>query len=169
MISTILFLSVLPFCQQPEVSGDSLLTENEKVISQEKLDAPSPVNRDFQLLSSHIPANPYPVKKKPTFLLVGKKKWIQYNPVNLTFGGLLFLYQAVISSQISADCPYEISCSNFSKQSILQYGLIKGLAISADRLTRCTKFAAKDLHPLRISREGKLIDPPSYYCTKHIH
>jgi putative component of membrane protein insertase Oxa1/YidC/SpoIIIJ protein YidD len=169
MISTILFLSMLSFGPLPEVGGDTLLAENKTKVSQERNGSASPISPDFQLLSSHIPSNPYPVKKKPSFLLVGKKKWIQYNPVNLTFGGLLFLYQSVISSQISADCPYEISCSNFSKQSILQYGLIKGLSLSADRLTRCTKLAAKDLHPLRISKEGMLIDTPAYYCNKHKH
>ncbi|MBL7923231.1 MAG: membrane protein insertion efficiency factor YidD [Bacteroidia bacterium] len=121
---------------------------------------------DLQLILGHRNHNPYPPKKKPSFMLVGKKKWIQYNPVNLTFGGMLFLYQSVISSQISADCPYEVSCSNFSKQSIQHFGLLKGCALSADRLTRCTKLAAKKIHPLRISKEGMLIDSPDFYSVR---
>lgn len=121
---------------------------------------------DFELITQHQRKNPYPPKKKPGFLLVGKKNIVKYNPVSLIFGGLLFTYQSVISSQISADCPYEVSCSAFSKQSIQEFGLIKGLALSADRLTRCTKSTIKQIHALRISEKGMLIDYPSYYRLK---
>jgi putative component of membrane protein insertase Oxa1/YidC/SpoIIIJ protein YidD len=125
------------------------------------------IGNDFDLMCSHERKNPYPVKKRPSFLLVGKKKIVKYNPVSLLFGGLLFTYQAVISSQIAADCPYEISCSAFSKQSIQEFGLIKGLALSADRVTRCTKSSAKHIHPLRLSENGNIIDFPSYYRIKN--
>ena len=125
---------------------------------------------DFELMATHERKNPYPIKKKPSFLLVGKKNIVKYNPVNLLFGGMLYTYQAVISSQIAADCPYEVSCSAFSKQSIQEFGLIKGLALSADRLTRCTKSTIKQIHALRISEKGALIDFPSYYrLKKHTH
>ncbi len=125
---------------------------------------------DFELMAKHERKNPYPIKKKPSFLLVGKKNIVKYNPMSLLFGGMLFTYQAVISSQIAADCPYEVSCSAFSKQSILEFGLIKGLALSADRVTRCTKSSIKQIHALRISEKGALIDFPSYYrLKKHTH
>ena len=125
---------------------------------------------DFELMATHERKNPYPIKKKPSFLLLGKKKIVKYKPVNLLFGGMLYTYQAVISSQIAADCPYEVSCSAFSKQSIQEFGLIKGLALSADRLTRCTKSTIKQIHALRISEKGALIDFPSYYrLKKHTH
>jgi len=121
------------------------------------------IGSDFELLSHHERKNPYPQRKKPGFLLVGKSDFSKYNPVSLLFGGMLFTYQAVISSQIAADCPYEISCSAFSKRSIQEFGLIKGLALSADRLTRCTKPTIKRINPLRINKEGMFIDDPSYY------
>lgn len=125
---------------------------------------------DFELMAKHERKNPYPIKKKPSFLLVGKKNIVKYNPVSLLFGGMLFTYQAVISSQIAADCPYEVSCSAFSKQSILEFGLIKGLALSADRVTRCTKSSIKQIHALRISEKGNIVDFPSYYrLKKHTH
>ncbi|MBK9639218.1 MAG: membrane protein insertion efficiency factor YidD [Bacteroidetes bacterium] len=126
--------------------------------------------KDFELMATHERKNPYPIKKKPSFLLVGKKNIVKYNPVSLLFGGMLYTYQATISSQIAADCPYEVSCSAFSKQSILEFGLIKGLALSADRVTRCTKSSIKQIHSLRISENGNIIDFPSYYrLKKHTH
>lgn len=124
-------------------------------------------SNDFEIITNHQRKNPYPAKKKPSFLLVGKKNIVKYNPVSLLFGGMLFTYQAFISSQIAADCPYEVSCSAFSKQSIQEFGLIKGLALSADRLTRCTKSSVKHIHPLRLSESGNIIDFPSYYRIKN--
>lgn len=123
---------------------------------------------DLALLANHTPKNRYPSKKKPEFLLIGKNNWIRYNPISLLFGSMLFVYQSVISSQISADCPYEISCSNFSKQAIRKFGLLKGVPISADRLTRCSKIAIKDLHPLRINEDGMIVDSTSYYSIQQV-
>ncbi|MBK7964992.1 MAG: membrane protein insertion efficiency factor YidD [Bacteroidetes bacterium] len=123
-------------------------------------------SNDFQLISNHQRKNPYPPKRKASYLFADKKKIVKYNPVSLLFGGMLFTYQAVISSQIAADCPYEVSCSAFSKLSIQEFGLIKGLALSADRLTRCTKSSVKHIHPLRLSENGNIIDFPSYYRIK---
>jgi putative component of membrane protein insertase Oxa1/YidC/SpoIIIJ protein YidD len=95
---------------------------------------------------------------------------IKYNPLSLTFGGLLFLYQKGISPQVSVNCPYEISCSNFSKQCIQQYGLIKGVALTADRLTRCTQFTLIDLKPIQFSKKNKIVDPIGQYTLKnHVH
>lgn len=170
MLASLLLLSALANAPVVHGGGDSLAAEKTMpVMPQQESAQNTLMPSDLQLLAAHTPVNRYPAKKKPTFLLVGKKKWIRYNPVNLTFGGMLFVYQSVISSQIAADCPYEISCSAFSKQSILEFGLIKGLPLSADRLTRCTRMALKDLHPLRISDKGLLIDAPSFYRIKHAH
>jgi putative component of membrane protein insertase Oxa1/YidC/SpoIIIJ protein YidD len=143
----------------------NLVLEGEDSVLTDTLNTQNPGN-DFELMCGHERKNPYPIKKKPGFLLVGKKKIVKYNPVNLLFGGMLFTYQAFISSQISADCPFEVSCSAFSKQSIQEFGLIKGLALSADRLTRCSKSGAKDIHPLRFNKNGSIIDFPFYYRTK---
>ncbi|MES2837451.1 MAG: membrane protein insertion efficiency factor YidD [Bacteroidota bacterium] len=109
-------------------------------------------------------------KRKVSFLFKEKKNVIvKYNPVTLTFGGLLFFYQKLMSPQISVDCPYELSCSNFSKNCIYKYGLIKGIALTADRLTRCTQFTMIDIVPIQISKQGKIIDPIENYKLKHWH
>ena len=103
---------------------------------------------------------------KPSFMFVSKNKILRYNPVSLAFGGLMFVYQRIISPQISAECPYEISCSNFSKASIQRFGLIKGIALTSGRLMRCCKVAAIDINPLYINDKGKLIDAPDQYTLK---
>ena len=103
------------------------------------------------------------VQHTRSFFFLSDKKFFKYNPVSLAFGGLMYFYQNVVSSQISADCPYEISCSGFSRQVIKKYGILKGLALSSDRVTRCSKMGSTDLHLPDFNQQGKIIDDPAAY------
>jgi putative component of membrane protein insertase Oxa1/YidC/SpoIIIJ protein YidD len=123
-------------------------------------------SKDIRLINDHQFASKVKQHKKRSFFFVSEKKFMRYNPVSLALGGMMFTYQNVVSSLISADCPYEISCSGFSRGSISTFGLIKGVALSADRLTRCTKSAAKDIHVIDFSNSGKIIDSPEEYRLK---
>lgn len=88
----------------------------------------------------------------------------KYNPVTLMLKGTMFVYQHVISPQLSRGCPYEITCSNFSKLSIQEYGVVKGVFLSADRILRCNRIGILDVHPLDINeKNGKISDPPNKY------
>ena len=74
----------------------------------------------------------------------------KYNPFTLAFSGLMYTYQRILSPQLSSSCIYTPSCSNFSKQLIHDYGLFKGLFLSADRIMRCNRVSANDISPLNI-------------------
>ena len=88
----------------------------------------------------------------------------RYNPVMLVLRGTMAVYQHVISPQLSRSCPYEITCSNFSKLSIQEYGIIKGVFLSADRILRCNRIGILDVHPLDFNEmTGKIADPPNKY------
>ena len=88
----------------------------------------------------------YEYKRKVKFLDTKTKNvFVKYNPVSLTLGSLLYVYQKFISPQFATNCPYEVSCSEFSKVAIRRYGFLKGIFLTSDRLTRCTQFAAIDL------------------------
>jgi putative component of membrane protein insertase Oxa1/YidC/SpoIIIJ protein YidD len=88
----------------------------------------------------------------------------KYNPFTLMLKGSMLLYQNVLSPQLSRQCPYEITCSNFCKQSIKEYGIIKGILIGADRIMRCNRISLLDIDPLAINETtGKIADPPSKY------
>lgn len=85
------------------------------------------------------------------YMFAGSESWIiKYNPISLFLGGLMYLYQQAISPQISASCLYHPSCSRYSILLIREYGILKGIICSADRLTRCNKIAAQDISPVRI-------------------
>ncbi len=105
--------------------------------------------------------------RKPKFLSSDKGALIKYNPINLTLGGLLYFYQKIVSPQLATNCPYEISCSAFSKVSIQEFGFIKGIPLTADRLTRCTQFTMMDILPSQINdTNGQIIDNTDKYRLK---
>jgi len=93
-----------------------------------------------------------------------KNNFVKYNPLSLTLGGMMYVYQNAISQQFSANCLFHPTCSEFSKQAISEYGFFKGIFLSTDRLTRCNKLGALDIHPITINEEtNKSEDPISLY------
>lgn len=78
------------------------------------------------------------------------------------FGSLNF-YKKNISSQISAECLYEISCSTFSQMALKEYGMLKGIALTADRLARCNRISGTTINEYRVNNDGKVVDSPSMY------
>lgn len=95
----------------------------------------------------------------------------KYNPVSLFFSGSMFFYQNLISPQFSASCLYNPSCSSYSKKLIAEFGLVKGIICSSDRLMRCNKLTATALKPYEINPEDhKFHENTSYYrIKKHAH
>ena len=90
--------------------------------------------------------------------------FLRYNPVYWLLNGALTGYQKVISPQISADCLYELSCSRFSRVAIQEFGVFKGIALTADRISRCNRVAATSIELLRINMQtGKVVDTPAMY------
>jgi len=88
----------------------------------------------------------------------------KYNPVTLMLKGSMYVYQNVLSPQLARSCPYEITCSNFSKQSIAEFGIVKGVFLSADRIMRCNRIGVLDVHPLDINeKNGTITDSPNKY------
>jgi putative component of membrane protein insertase Oxa1/YidC/SpoIIIJ protein YidD len=88
----------------------------------------------------------------------------KYNPVSLVLKGSLFAYQKIVSQQLARQCPYEITCSNFSKLAIEEFGIFKGIFISADRIMRCNRIGLLDVPPLSVNpATGAIIDPPNLY------
>jgi putative membrane protein insertion efficiency factor len=87
---------------------------------------------------------------RPYIYKDSKNVFLKYNPISLSFGGLLFVYQNSISYQFSADCLYNPSCSEFSKNALREYGFFKGCFLTADRLTRCNRISATGIHYLKI-------------------
>lgn len=95
------------------------------------------------------------------------KQLNKFNPLYAALKGAMFVYQNAISPQISSDCVFTQSCSNFSKSAINKFGLIKGVLLTADRLTRCSNGTKEETETLYINQAGKITDPSGQYTFKH--
>ncbi len=91
--------------------------------------------------------------------------WLaRYNPVSLALTGVMLGYQRLMSQQLARSCPYEVTCSNFSKQAIEQFGTVKGVFLSADRIMRCNRIGLLDVSPVDINpTTGLITDSLSRY------
>ncbi len=120
---------------------------------------------DLEILQGSICSGCDHSHHQVTFLQPRSESWVaRYNPVSLTFSGLMYVYQRFISPQLPSECLYETSCSHFSKDLISEYGLLKGVFTTADRLMRCNRVAAIDVHPLLIDEQtGKIKEPVEIY------
>ena len=86
------------------------------------------------------------------------------NPLKMTSFLLLFFYQKVISEQISAECEFDMSCSAFGVSAMKEFGIVKSIGLTADRLTRCNGIAQSETENHLINHTtGKVIDDPSMY------
>jgi uncharacterized protein len=92
-----------------------------------------------------------------------KSPLIKYNPVFLFFGSMMYFYQSALSPQISADCRFTMSCSNFSKNAITEFGLVKGVALSADRILKCNRIGVSMAKISDYDVNYKILDSPSKY------
>lgn len=84
---------------------------------------------------------------------------LRLNPLFYLATGAMFLYQRVLSEQISADCQYEISCSEYTKKQIERHGLIYGSLIGIHQLHHCTGLTANEVPSHRLNRSGKIMNP----------
>lgn len=105
---------------------------------------------------------------QPSFLLSEHPSALaRYNPFTLSFGSLLWGYQALISPQLSATCIYSPSCSACSKNLLQEYGVLKGIVFTADRISRCNRLALYDYPPWEIDHQiHRVIEHIEYYQIK---
>lgn len=129
-ILLLLFSSLMGFSQKIDLTADLLLTDS---VSKQKV--------------HHSGKRSYIFKNQP-------KTFKNSNPISLVYGGSLYVYQNFVSQHFSADCLYDPSCSDFSKQVVKEYGLFKGGLLSFDRLSRCNRIAATDLDPGMINKKS---------------
>lgn len=105
------------------------------------------LNEDLLLVDSLSKQQIHHSEKRLYIYKNQPKTFKNSNPVSLIYGGSLYIYQNFVSQHFSANCLYDPSCSDFSKQAVKEFGLIKGTLLSFDRLSRCNRIAATDLNP----------------------
>lgn len=104
--------------------------------------------------------NHYQVSDAPRGFMIQRddQGLILYNPLAWVLAGGMYIYQNLISAQFSATCFHSPSCSNFSRQLILRYGIMKGVFLTADRLMRCNPIARTDVPHWLINPEDQKLN-----------
>ena len=126
----------------------------------------SQTKQETELLKEHSFGNEhFYYKRNVTFGISSQQNWlIKYNPVSLVFSSLMFTYQKWISPQISADCLYYPTCSDYCKSLFHEQGFVRGMITSSDRLMRCDRISATTINPVSISPyDGKVHESPNRY------
>lgn len=95
-------------------------------------------------------------------------KVVRFNPqepseLKLAATGLIRLYQKFVSSQDGPSCNFKPTCSHFGMACIHEYGVLRGILLTADRLLRCNGSQSQHYH--KDSVTGKYVDPVSDYAT----
>jgi putative membrane protein insertion efficiency factor len=75
--------------------------------------------------------------------------------------GMIRFYQLFISTQDEPVCNFVPSCSQFSIDSLREFGAIKGMLLSSDRIQRCNGMSAP--YYKMDYKSGKFIDPVQVY------
>jgi len=57
-------------------------------------------------------------------------------------------YQLIISPWTPPSCRFTPTCSEFARQAIATYGVVRGLVLAARRLLRCHPFHAGGYDPV---------------------
>jgi putative membrane protein insertion efficiency factor len=64
-------------------------------------------------------------------------------------GTLLIKTYRVVLFWLPSSCRFEPSCSRYTEEAIMKYGLIKGSWMGAKRIARCSPLSAGGLDPVR--------------------
>ena len=106
------------------------------------------------------------IRKFNPLTTLSSEKIVRFHPqeisvLKLAGTGLIRLYQKFISTQDGPTCNFQPTCSRFGLTCIQEYGIIRGLLLTADRLLRCNGTQVQ--HYPKDGVTGKYIDPVSDY------
>ena len=61
---------------------------------------------------------------------------------------IIKIYQTVLSPILPSTCRYSPTCSEYPKQSLIKFGLIKGGMISIKRIIKCNPWGGNGYDPI---------------------
>ena len=71
------------------------------------------------------------------------------------------LYQRLLSPFVGQRCKYYPSCSEYAAQSIMRFGILRGLVLAGWRLLRCNPWSRGGYDPVDDQRLFRTHRPPA--------
>jgi putative membrane protein insertion efficiency factor len=62
--------------------------------------------------------------------------------MNRIVAGLIRGYQLALSPYLGSSCRFHPTCSEYARQAVLHYGVLRGLWLASKRLARCHPWHA---------------------------
>ena len=88
------------------------------------------------------------------------------NPIDLLYSDLIGLYQSRISAKTIQRCPFYISCSNYTKIAVNEYGSFLGILYFIDRNFYRENIEMNKHYSLQ--KKGRFLKyDDSYYLSNH--
>ncbi len=97
------------------------------------------------------------VRANTTALTNARRDYAHTGILKTPLAAALYLYQNLISEAFQTSCPHYPSCSGFAKDALKHFHLVKALALSADRLSRCTPMGINDYEETELNYFEDLI------------
>jgi putative membrane protein insertion efficiency factor len=118
---------------------------------------PDSTMKELAFLRKNVPIDSASKLKEP--LLSGA----EVSDAKLIARFMIRVYQRYVSTQQHNVCVFTPSCSHFGMESVERCGFVRGVLLTADRLTRCNSFVAQGGYALD-PVTGKYIDEVSTHC-----
>jgi len=80
------------------------------------------------------------------------------NALYFLSGAMIYFYQNCISEQIQASCTYQISCSEYIKLCIQEYGFFHGTLAGLNQYMKCSPNNFKNHLAYRLNEDNKIIN-----------
>ncbi|MDA9623098.1 membrane protein insertion efficiency factor YidD [Flavobacteriaceae bacterium] len=61
---------------------------------------------------------------------------------------IIKIYQTILSPILPSTCRYSPTCSEYTKQSLIKFGLLKGGLISIKRIIKCNPWGGNGYDPI---------------------
>ncbi|MCD5383638.1 membrane protein insertion efficiency factor YidD [candidate division WOR-3 bacterium] len=74
--------------------------------------------------------------------------------MRIFFITLLNIYQKILSPIFPVSCRFYPTCSEYTKEAISKYGVLKGIRFGVWRVLRCNPFCKGGYDPVRDKDEG---------------
>ncbi|HYU56516.1 MAG TPA: membrane protein insertion efficiency factor YidD [Actinomycetota bacterium] len=81
-------------------------------------------------------------------LFLRRALWVAGWPARVTLLALIGTYRALISPFLGSRCRFHPSCSAYAEEAVRVHGAVKGSALAAWRVLRCSPLTAGGLDPV---------------------